>query len=107
MLRQTVEDSGAESGFAVVMDTQTGELLALADHPTFDASNPLVADKEDLGSRALNDVYEPGSVEKVLTVAGLLDAGKVTPRTRIVRASRSSAATAAPSATGSTTACSG
>ncbi len=84
VLRQTVEDSGAESGFAVVMDTKTGELLALADHPTFDASNPLVADEEDLGSRALNDVYEPGSVEKVLTVAGLLDAGKVTPRTRIV-----------------------
>jgi cell division protein FtsI (penicillin-binding protein 3) len=84
VLRQTVEDAGAESGFAVVMDTKTGELLALADHPTFDASNPLVADKEDLGSRALNDVYEPGSVEKVMTVAGLLDAGKVTPRTRIV-----------------------
>ncbi len=84
VLRQTVEDSGAESGFAVVMDTKTGEILALADHPTFDASNPLVADKADLGSRALNDVYEPGSVEKVLTVAGLLDAGKVTPRTRIV-----------------------
>jgi cell division protein FtsI (penicillin-binding protein 3) len=84
VLRQTVEDAGAESGFAVVMDTKTGELLALADHPTFDASNPLVADREDLGSRALNDVYEPGSVEKVLTVAGLLDAGKVTPRTRIV-----------------------
>ncbi|MGH3345735.1 MAG: peptidoglycan D,D-transpeptidase FtsI family protein [Nocardioides sp.] len=84
VLRQTVEDAGAESGFAVVMDTKTGEILSLADHPTFDASNPLVAEKEDLGSRALNDVYEPGSVEKVLTVAGLLDAGKVTPRTRIV-----------------------
>ncbi len=84
VLRQTVEDAGAESGFAVVMDTETGEILSLADHPTFDASNPLVADKEDLGSRAMNDVYEPGSVEKVLTVAGLLDAGKVTPRTRIV-----------------------
>ena len=80
VLRQTVEDAGADSGFAVVMDSQTGELLALADHPTFDASDPLVAAKEDLGSRALNDVYEPGSVEKVLTVAGLLDAGKVTPR---------------------------
>jgi cell division protein FtsI (penicillin-binding protein 3) len=84
VLRQTVEDAGAESGFAVVMDTKTGEILSLADHPTFDASNPLVAEKDDLGSRALNGVYEPGSVEKVLTVAGLLDAGKVTPRTRIV-----------------------
>ena len=65
------------------MDTRTGELLALADHPTFDASDPLDAPKEDLGSRAMSDVYEPGSVEKVLTVSGLIDAGKVTPRTKL------------------------
>jgi len=84
VLRQAVEDAGGESGLAVVMDSRTGELLALADHPTFDASDPLDAPKEDLGSRAISDVYEPGSVEKVLTVAGLLDAGKVTPRTRLV-----------------------
>jgi len=84
VLRQSVENSGGESGIAVVMDSRTGELLALADHPTYDASDPLVAPKEDLGSRAISDVYEPGSVEKVLTVAGLLDAGKVSPRTRLV-----------------------
>ncbi len=84
VLRQAVEDSGGESGMAVVMDTRTGEVLALADDPTFDAGNPLVSPKEDLGSRAVSDVYEPGSVEKVLTVAGLLDEGKVTPRTRLV-----------------------
>ena len=41
VLRQTVEDARADSGFAVVMDTETGEILALADHPTFDASDPL------------------------------------------------------------------
>ena len=40
VLRQTVEDAGAESGFAVVMDTRTGELLAVADYPTFDANDP-------------------------------------------------------------------
>ena len=84
VLRQAVEDARADSGFAVVMDTQTGELLSLADHPTFDASDPAASEAEDRGSRAMSDVYEPGSVEKVLTVAGLLDAGKVTPRTRIV-----------------------
>lgn len=83
VLRQTVEDANADSGLAVVVDSRTGEVLALADHPTFDASDPLVADKEDLGSRAMSDVYEPGSVQKVLTVAGLLDAGKLTPRTRL------------------------
>jgi cell division protein FtsI (penicillin-binding protein 3) len=83
VLRQAVEDARADSGFAVVMDTKTGELLTLADHPTFDAGNPLVSPKSDLGSRAMNDVFEPGSVSKVLTVSGLLDAGEVTPRTRI------------------------
>jgi cell division protein FtsI (penicillin-binding protein 3) len=83
VLRQTVEDSRGDSGFAVVMDTRTGELLALADHPTFDANRPLASPEADLGSRAMSDVYEPGSVEKVLTVSGLIDAGKVTPRTRL------------------------
>ncbi len=83
VVRQAVQASGGESGAAVVMDTQTGELLALADHPTFDANNPLASPEEDLGARSLFDVYEPGSVEKVLTASSLLDAGLVTPRTRI------------------------
>lgn len=83
VLRQTVEDARGDSGFAVVMDTRTGEILALADHPTFDANRPLASPEEDLGSRAMSDVYEPGSVEKVLTLSGLIDAGKVTPRTRL------------------------
>jgi cell division protein FtsI (penicillin-binding protein 3) len=83
VLRQTVEDARGDSGIAIVMDTRTGELLAMADHPTYDATKPLEADKDDLGSRAISDVYEPGSVEKVLTMASLIDAGKVTPRTRL------------------------
>lgn len=83
VLTQTLESYRAESGVAVVMDSRTGEIMALADAPTFDANEPLQADEEDLGSRALNDVYEPGSVQKVLTAAALIDAGKVTPRTRL------------------------
>ncbi len=84
VLRQTVEDARADSGFAVVMHTETGEIMALADHPTFDASDPLQSPEEDMGSRSMSDVYEPGSVEKALTLSALIDAGKVTPRTRIV-----------------------
>lgn len=84
VLRQTVENARADSGFAVVMDSRTGEILALADHPTFDANQPTESPKTDLGSRAMQDVYEPGSVEKVLTISSLIDEGKVTPRTRIV-----------------------
>jgi cell division protein FtsI (penicillin-binding protein 3) len=83
VLRQTVEDSRGDSGVAVVMDSRTGELLAVADHPTFDANAPVEAAEEDLGARSMSDVYEPGSVEKVLTVSALIDAGKVTPRTKL------------------------
>ncbi len=82
-LRQTVEDAGGESGVAVVLDSRTGEVLALADDPTFDANAPVESPSEDLGARSMSDVYEPGSVEKVLTVSALIDAGKVTPRTRL------------------------
>ncbi|GAA2153315.1 cell division protein FtsI [Nocardioides koreensis] len=83
VLAQTVQDSRAESGFAVVMDTRTGEILAEADDPTFDANHPLESPDEDRGARSMSGVYEPGSVEKVLTLSALIDAGKVTPRTRL------------------------
>ncbi len=83
VLRTAVQASKAESGAAVVLDSRTGEILALADYPTFDPNKPGQAKKKDLISRALSDVYEPGSVQKVLTAAGLIDAGKVTQRTRI------------------------
>jgi cell division protein FtsI (penicillin-binding protein 3) len=83
VVRSAVQSSGGSSGAAVVMDTRTGELLALADYPTYDANQPTLSPKRDLGSRALRDVYEPGSVEKVLTASSLIDAGKVTPDTRI------------------------
>ncbi len=83
-LRTAVQGSAGESGAAVVMDSHTGELLALADYPTYDANQPSQSPEGDLGSRALRDVYEPGSVEKVLTTSALLDAHKVTPHTQIV-----------------------
>ena len=83
VLRRAVQGSGGESGVAVVMDSRTGEVLALADHPTFDANLPLLSPEEDLGMRSLFDVYEPGSVEKVLTASSLIDAGKLTPDTKI------------------------
>ncbi len=82
-LAQAVQESGGTSGYAVVMDVKTGQLLALADTPTFDPNQRKLSPPEDYGSRALQDVYEPGSVEKVLTFASLIDAGYITPRTRI------------------------
>jgi cell division protein FtsI (penicillin-binding protein 3) len=82
VLSQTVRGARGDSGYAVVMDTQTGEVLSQADYPTYDASEPAEYPESTYTSRALSDVYEPGSVEKVLTVAGLIDAGKVTNKTR-------------------------
>src|SRR5688500_3354529 len=82
VLAQAVQQYRAESASAVVLDSRTGETLALVDVPTFDANEPTEAKEEDLGSRAMNDTYEPGSVEKVLTVASLIDAGKAFPRQR-------------------------
>jgi cell division protein FtsI (penicillin-binding protein 3) len=84
VLRQTVLGARGDSGFAIVMDRASGEILALADYPTYDASNPQAAKAKDRNSLAMTSPYEPGSVEKVLTLSGLIDAGKVTDSTRLL-----------------------
>ena len=84
VLRQAVEDSGGRSGIAVVLDSRTGEVLALADDPTFSADDPAASPVQDRRARSLNLSYEPGSVEKVLTLSSLIDEGKVTPRTKML-----------------------
>jgi cell division protein FtsI (penicillin-binding protein 3) len=83
VLRQAVERAGGDSGLAVIMDSRTGELLTVADHPTFDAEHPADSPTDDRGARSLNLVYEPGSVEKVLTLSALIDTGRVTARTKL------------------------
>lgn len=75
VLQQTVVRSAGKSGIAVIMDSRTGELLALADYPTYDVSDPYRYPESLYKSSAITDVYEPGSVEKVLTVSSLVDAG--------------------------------
>ena len=84
VLQQTVEGAQAESGIAVVMDSRTGEILSLADYPTYDASDPQEWPKDRYKSSALTDVYEPGSTEKVLTLSALIDAGLARPRQQYV-----------------------
>lgn len=84
VLQQTVEGADAESGIAIIMDSRTGELLALADYPTYDASQPQEWPKSRYKSSALTDVYEPGSTEKVLTLSAVIDAGYGRPRQQYV-----------------------
>jgi len=83
VLQQTVRQAAAKSGVAIVMDSRTGQLLTLADYPTYDASDPHQYPPKRYKSAALTDVYEPGSVEKVLTLSSLIDAGKATEHTRL------------------------
>ncbi|HWJ52937.1 MAG TPA: penicillin-binding protein 2 [Propionibacteriaceae bacterium] len=82
-LAEQVRLTGAESGFAIVMDPKTGQVLALANAPGFDPAKPGASDPEDRGNRAVSAPYEPGSVEKVLTAAALVDSGTATPETRV------------------------
>ena len=84
VLREAVQNANGSSGIAVVMDSRTGEVLALADHPTFDADDPGASEIKDRRARSLNLSYEPGSVEKVLTLSALIDTGKVNARTKML-----------------------
>ena len=82
-IRSKVNESQAESGTVVVMDPRTGRVLALATYPSFDPGNYLASSPENRGNRAVSDIYEPGSTSKVMTMAAALDAGVVSPSSRI------------------------
>jgi cell division protein FtsI (penicillin-binding protein 3) len=64
---------GAKGGSAVVLDARTGEVLALANARTFDPRNVAVAEKAALGNAAVSSPFEPGSVNKVVTIAAALE----------------------------------
>jgi len=82
-LQKVIKSSGASSASLVVMKPQTGEILALADAPSYNANSPGSADAADLGSRALTDVFEPGSTSKVITAAAAIEEGVVTPTSKL------------------------
>jgi len=82
-LAAAVGSSGATWGVAIAMDVKTGQVLALANVPTFDANAFASSTPAQQRDRAVTDAYEPGSVQKVLTMAALVDAGVVTPDTAV------------------------
>lgn len=82
-LANAVESTGAASGEAIVMNVKTGEILAMASMPTFDSSNLGAATGNEMINHAVQDAYEPGSVQKVLTMAALTDRGLVTPDSHV------------------------
>ena len=74
-LRAGVEANRAAGGIAVIMDVRTGEILALANEPTFNPHDFAIALDEQKRNRAVQDVYEPGSTFKVVTASAALEEG--------------------------------
>lgn len=82
-LRAAVEKHKAKAGSAIVIDAQTGEILALANLPTYNPNNRINLSGEKLRNRVLTDAFEPGSSVKPFTIALALELGRVRPETLI------------------------
>ncbi|MGD0263431.1 MAG: penicillin-binding transpeptidase domain-containing protein [Candidatus Methylomirabilota bacterium] len=81
-LQRAVERSRAKAGTAIVMDPWTGEILALANQPTYDPNNYQKSGAAARRDRAVTDAFEPGSVFKVILAAGGLEEGVIRPGDR-------------------------
>ena len=75
-LKSAVQKSGARAGSAVVLDVQTGEVLALVNEPDFNPNNRANLRSDTFRDRAVTDLYEPGSTLKPFTIAMALESGK-------------------------------
>jgi len=82
-LRDAVTEHKAKAGSVVVLDAQTGEILALANYPSYSPSKRVNLSGEQLRNRALTDTFEPGSTMKPFAVALALEKGLVKPETPI------------------------
>ena len=78
-LARGLKEFGAERGLVIVMDPRTGAILALAVQPSFDPNEYLQYQEEMFLNPAVNTQYEPGSIFKIITLAGALDSGAVSP----------------------------
>ncbi|HSL15733.1 MAG TPA: penicillin-binding protein 2 [Actinomycetota bacterium] len=72
-LEEYVERNRARGGTVVVMDRRTGDVLAMATYPWFDPNDPAAAKEGEWRNRAITDVFEPGSTNKVITAACALE----------------------------------
>ena len=82
-LRDAVTANKAKAGSVVVLDAITGEVLALANYPSYTPDKRRNLSGEQLRNRALTDTFEPGSVMKPFTVGLGLETGRVTPQSLI------------------------
>ena len=82
-VRDAVAEHGAKAGSVVVLDVQTGEVLALANYPSYNPGNRSRLRGAQLRNRALTDIFEPGSTMKPFVVSLALEKKMVTPMTVI------------------------
>jgi len=82
-LSDAVAKHNARAGSVVVLDARTGEILALANTPSFNPNSRATYSPDRLRNRAVTDVFEPGSTMKPLMVSAALDAKVVSPETTI------------------------
>ncbi|MFD6355211.1 peptidoglycan D,D-transpeptidase FtsI family protein [Nocardia tengchongensis] len=79
-VQQAKDMSGASAASAVVLDVHTGQVLAMANDNTFNpAMGPRFWSTTDLGNPSVQEVYEPGSVNKIVTAASAIEYGLTTP----------------------------
>lgn len=77
-LENGVKAANAKSGMAVVLNQKTGEILALANYPTFDPNKMNDANAEDIRNNVIQSVYSPGSVFKLITYGSAIDKNLIT-----------------------------
>jgi cell division protein FtsI (penicillin-binding protein 3) len=82
-LRDAVQEHKAKAGSVVVLDAQSGEVLALVNYPSYTPDKRVHLSGEQLRNRALTDTFEPGSTVKAFAVAAALDKGVVRADTTI------------------------
>ncbi len=82
-VRDAVSQHKAKAGSVVVLDAQSGEILALANYPSFTPSDRRNLSGGQLRNRALTDTFEPGSTMKPFIAALAMESGRVTPRSVI------------------------
>src|SRR5439155_4939470 len=85
-LKSAVLQHRAKAGALIALDVRTGEVLALANVPSFNPNNRARLSGAQLRNRAITDLFEPGSTLKPFTVALALETGKVGPQTMIATA---------------------
>jgi len=82
-LKAVVDAHKAKAGGLVILDVKTGEILALANWPTYNPNRRDKVARDKMRNRALTDVFEPGSTLKPFTIAAALEAGRIRPDTVI------------------------